>query len=204
MPDLWEYIKGLFQEEAESSPSQPFIHELIERSEEEKEAYELWKRTLSIRRLLDWINLQYASFLATGEANLDTSIDILNTPSSKGFVLHFDTDIHNVKNFKHLLDYLKERVLTINYKSYVSDNRTYSKTGRNGNTWVENVQRHYLKPRVEITDDDKMIQQYGNIKIELLTRNDEIRNLKFSATHYSDHKFTVAESFQDLMTLVLK
>ena len=40
MADWWGYFKGLFQKEAESSPSQPFIHELLERTEEEKGDYD--------------------------------------------------------------------------------------------------------------------------------------------------------------------
>ncbi len=204
MADWWGYFKGLFQKEAESSPSQPFIHELLERTEEEKGDYDLWKRTLAKRRIIDWVNMQYASFLVTGEADLDKAIDILNTPSSKGFVLHFDEQLHNTKDFLHFFDYLKERILTLYYKTSVSDNRTYTKTGRSGNTWVENVQRHYLKPRFQFTDDEKMIQQFGNIKIELTSRNDQIKNLKFSATIYKDYKYTEAQSFQDLMGVILQ
>ena len=142
--DLWQYMKDLFKAEQESSPIKPYIQEPLERDEDEQEAYNLWKRTLAKRRFLDWLNMQYATFVMTGESEIDKTIDFLNTPSSKGFVIHFDEQLHNRKNFIHLFDYLQERVLEINYKKYMSDTRTYNKT-RNNQTWVETIERHYLK-----------------------------------------------------------
>ncbi len=201
--DLWKYVKDLFKEEAESNKLKPFIQEPLERSEGEEEDYELWKKTLSKRRLLDWLNTQYASFILSGESEIDRTIDFLNIPSSKGFVIHYDRQLHNHKDFLHLFDYLKERVLTMNYKKYMSDVRTYNQT-RNNQNYVESIQRHYLKPRFVVKADNTFDQLYGNIKIELLIRNDVIKNLQFSATHYNDRNFAAADTFNDLMRELLK
>lgn len=201
--DLWKYVKGLFQEEQESSKLKPFIQEPLERSEIELETYELWKRTLSKRKFLDWLNAQYASFIISGESEIDRTIDFLNTPSAKGFVIHYDTQLHNKKDFLHLFDYLQERVLTMNYKKYMSDIRTYNQT-RNNQNYVESIQRHYLKPRFVVKEDNTFDQLYGNIKIELLIRNDVIKNLQFSATNYNDRNFAKADTFNDLMRELLK
>lgn len=201
--DLWQYMKDLFKAEQESSPVKPYIQEPLEREEEEVESYDLWKRTLAKRRLLDWLNMQYASFVMNGEAEIDRTIDFLNTPSAKGFVMHFDEQLHNRSDFIHLFDYLQERVLDMNYKKYMSDTRTYNKT-RNDNTWVETIQRHYLKPRFKVLDDNTFDQRFGNIKIELLFRNDKIRNLQFSATRYSDRNYAEGNTFNDLMRELLQ
>ena len=201
--DLWQYFKDLFKAEQESSSIKPYINEPLERSEEEKEAYELWKRTLAKQRLLDWINAQYATFTISGESEIDKTIDFLNIPSSKGFVIHFNDQFHNRKNIIHLFDYLKELVLEMNYKLYMSDIRTYNKT-RNDKTWVETIERHYLKPRIKVLENNTFDQRFGNIRIELLFRNDQIRNLKFSATRYHDRSYKEANTFNDLMRELLK
>lgn len=201
--DLWQYMKDLFKAEQESSSIKPYIQEPLERDEEEIEAYNLWKRTLAKRRILDWLNMQYASFVMSGESEIDKTIDFLNTPSAKGFVLHFDEQLHNRNNFLNLFDYLKERVLEMNYKKYMSDTRTYNKT-RNNNTWVEMKQRHYLKPRFKVLEDNTFDQRFGNIKIELLFRNDKIHNLQFSATRYNDRNFAEGNTFNDLMRELLQ
>ena len=72
----------------ESSPSQPLIHELIQRTEKEKEDYQQWKQTLVLRRLMDWLKDQFAMYQINSE-RVDEGLDFLNTPSSKGFVIHF-------------------------------------------------------------------------------------------------------------------
>lgn len=201
--DLWKYVKNLFQAEEESSKLKPFIQEPLERSVEEIEAYEHWKRTLAKRKFLDWLNAQYALFTMSGESEIDRTIDFLNTPSAKGFVIHYDTQIHNHKDFIHLFDYLQERVLTMNYKKYMSDIKIYNQT-RNNQNYVESIQRHYLKPRFVVKEDNTFDQLFGNIKIELLLRNDVIKNLQFSATHYNDRNFAKADTFNDLMRTLLK
>lgn len=201
--DLWKYFKDLFKAEAESSKLKPFIQEPLERSEAEIETYAIWKKTLGKRRLLDWLNAQYAMFTLSGESEIDRTIDFLNTPSAKGFVIHYDTQIHNHKDFVHLFDYLKERVLTMNYKKYMSDVRIYNQT-RNNQNYVESIERHYLKPRFVVKEDKTFDQLFGNIKIELLLRNDVIKNLQFSATQYNDRSFAEADTFNDLMRELLK
>ena len=201
--DLWQYMKDLFKAEQESNPKKPFIQEPLERDEVAVQSYDLWKRTLAKQRFLDWLNIQYATFVMSDETAIDTAIDFLNTPSAKGFVIHFDEQMHNRGDFIHLFDYLQERVLEMNYKKYMSDIRTYNKT-RNDNTWVDTIQRHYLKPRFKVLEDNTFDQRFGNIKIELFYRNDRIRNLQFSATRYSDRSYAEGNTFNDLMRELLQ
>lgn len=197
MADIWKYLRNLFQSVEESSPSQPAIHELIQRSEEEKTDYERWKNMLVCRRLTDWLSDQYAIYRVLPD-DVDEALDFLNTPSSKGFVIHFYKTRYSLRDIVHLLDYLKEQVLTLNYKAQISDLRIF-----NRENWVETVQRHYLKPRPNVERQEKMNQQYGNITIELTLRNDQPYNLKLQATGYSDRLYQETEDFKDLMQHLL-
>ena len=65
MSDFWKKIKGLFSSVEKSSASNPAVHELIERSEEELKNYEAWKNSLSQRRLIDWLNGEYITYLTS-------------------------------------------------------------------------------------------------------------------------------------------
>lgn len=197
MIEFWDYIKNLFKTAEESSPSKPLIHELIRRTEKEKEDYEHWKNTLVRRRLTDWLNDQYAVYQLLPD-DIDEALDFLNTPSSKGFVIHFSKTRYSLRDVTHFLDYLKEKVGQLGYRSQISDTRTYHRAH-----WVETVQRHYLKPRSTFEADKKMNQAYGNIMIEMELRNELVHNLRFRATAYQDRLFHQAYEFKALMQAVL-
>ena len=196
MDKLWSYFKNLFQQAEESSPSHPLIHEMIERSEEEREDYERWKNTMILRRLLDWLHEQYAIY-RVDQDRIDEALDFLNTPSSKGFVIHFNQTRYSQRDVVHFFDYLKEQVLKLKYRTQISDLRTYERA-----SWVETIQRHYLKPGPTIRqqqEDGKFTQKFGNIMIELELRNDQVFNLRFRATVYQDSLFKEPAEFKELM-----
>lgn len=196
MAEFWNYIKGLFNKSEESSPSNPVIHEMIKRSEEEKADYEQWKETLVPRRLQDWLYDQYAIFRVAPD-DIDEAIDFLDTPSSKGFVIYFFKTQYSLRDVTHYFDLLKEKVLRLDYRTQISDLRTYSQ-----NNWVETVQRHYLKPRPFVKEAGKFRQLYGNVMIEMELRNEKAYLLKFRATTYKDHQFQEAADFKSLLMKV--
>lgn len=198
MANFWQSIKNIFQSAAESSPSEPVLHSVIARSTTEKEDYEFWKNTLVRRRLTDWLSDQYAIHRVVA-ADVDEALDFLDTPSTKGFVIHFYKTQYSKRDAVHFLDYFKEQVKALNYRSQLSDTRTY-----NQKNWVATTERHYLKPRVSFDPEEKLDQRYGNITITLDLRNDKPYQLKFSATSYQDHLFKSADDFKELMQMVLQ
>jgi hypothetical protein len=201
MSNLWNFFKNLLPKAEASSPSQPLIHEMIERSEEEKQDYQQWKQTLVLRRLLDWIKDQFAIYQVAPQ-DIDEGIDFLDTPSSKGFVVHFNQTRYSRRDATHFMDYLKETVLRQHYRTQISDTRSYNRAN-----WVETIERHYLKPGLKIQTtpaaSGKFTQKYGNIMIELELRNDQVYNLRFRATSYKDRQFQQAADFGELMQLIM-
>jgi hypothetical protein len=198
MAGFWKYIQSLFQHAEQSSPARPFIHELIERSADHKQALDHWKHTMVCHRLLGWVVTQYQLYL-TKPDETDESIDFLHTPSSKGFVIHLDKTNYTLRESSFLLDLLKERVIQEGYRVQVSDRRIYQKS-----KWVETAERHYLKPKPEFSSPGIIRQRYGNITILLLLRNDQPFQLQFQSTAYRDHLFQEAEGFGNLMLHLLK
>ncbi|MCB0637929.1 MAG: hypothetical protein KDC54_14975 [Lewinella sp.] len=198
MPNFWRRILGLAEQVEQSSPHTPVIHELIQRSEEEQADFAQWKNSFVLRRLLDWLSDQYAVFrVAPGD--IDEALDFLQTPSSNGFVIHFFKTNYSRREVTHFFDYLKERVKTLPYRTQLSDTRTYNRPN-----WVETIEKHYLKPRSDREEGEKIDQQFGNITIELELRNDEVLNLRFRATHYQDHLFEPPRPFVELMQVLLE
>ncbi len=194
---LWEQIKKIFQsvEDSENKSYQPVVKSAIKRSVEEQVDFDQWKKTLSKRRLIDWVNAAYVNYLVDPKS-VDTALDFLSMRASRGFVVHFHKTQYPIRDVIHFFDYLKERVLTLGYRTYTSDSRTYNRSN-----FVEAIQRHYLKPSINFgrAQGEKVNQRFGNITIEVLLRNDKVYNLKFSATAYSDHKYEEADEFGDLM-----
>lgn len=193
---FWNQIKNIFAQAEESSPSHPTIHELIVRSEEEQSAYEQWKTTAGPRRLLDWLSNQYARH--TNEQSTDETIGFLNVQGSKGFVIYFREMNYSREEITHFSDYLKERVLTLNYRSEISDRRIFPRKG-----WIETQERHYLKPRVDYND-AVMDQVFGNIMIEFELRDGQPHNLRLRATVYNDALFEAKGSFGGLVMALVQ
>lgn len=198
MAKFWQNIRNIFQSAEESSSLEPVIHTVIERTEQEKKDFEFWQGTLVRRRLSDWLSDQYAIYRVVPK-NVDAALDFLDTPSKKGFVIHFYKTQYSKRDVTHLLDYFKVKVKALGYRSQLSDTRTFNQP-----KWVETIERHYLKPQTSFTPIEKSDQKYGNIMLELDFRDDRPYQLKFSATSYQDHLFKDADDFKELMQMVLQ
>lgn len=197
MSNFWQRIFKLEEAVDSSSPNQPVIHELIQRSDEEQADYQAWKSSFILRQLLDWLSTQYAVYRSQPQ-QVDKGIAFLNTPSSKGFIVYFYQTNYTRREATHLFDYFKDRVKMLNYRTQLSDTRTF-----NRKDWVETIEKHYLKPRLQFVEGEKQDQQFGNITIELELRNDQVHNLRLRATHYRDFNYHEAKGFEELMLLLL-
>ncbi len=198
MSTFWQRVTALFEAAEQSTPAAPAVHEMIERDAEELADYERWKKTQARRRLFAWIMDQYALHKSNGQT--DRSLDFLDTPSSKGFVVHFQGTHYTRSEINHFFHYLKERVLELNYRTQISDRRVFSRP-----QWVETQERHYLKPRTRRQRQAARLerggldQKFGNITVELELRDDLPWNLRLRATTYQDALYNTPESFRSLM-----
>ena len=188
---FWNQIKTIFNRAENSSAIAPTVHELIERTDEELAGYERWKTTAAPRRLLGWLGNQYARH--EDGLSTDGTIGFLDVQGSRGFVIYFREMNYGREEITFFSHYLKERVLTLNYRSDISDRRIFPRKD-----WVETRERHYLKPKVDY-DDAVMDQVFGNIMIEFELRNDEPHNLRLRATKYNDALYKAEGSFGGLI-----
>ncbi|HOY20817.1 MAG TPA: hypothetical protein PLC89_26120 [Haliscomenobacter sp.] len=167
--------------------------ELLVRTPTELEVCEQWGQSATCQQLKAWLKNEYRTFLSS-PADTDEDVDFLDTPSSKGFVIHFSKTNYTKQDAVCFFDYLKGQVLAQNYKSELSDIRAIQR-----GAWLETIQRHYLKPKSSINDSGLIRQRFGNVTIELVLRNEAVHHLRLRATAYSDHLYQDAWDFQVLM-----
>lgn len=197
MINIWDFFKNYFREAEQSSASRPITREVLVRSPETQVDFENWKGSLAFRRIIGFLAEGYATYQSRPES-VDRALTFLNTPSSKGFAIHFPQTDYSRQDAGHLLDLLKEKVQLFNYRPQHSDTRTWSEQD-----WIQTVERYYLKPRQSWADDQKIDQLFGNITIELTLRNDQPHLLTFRATSYSDRLYAEAADFHELMQTIL-
>ncbi len=196
MVNLWDYFKDFFREAENSSPSRPIFNEVLERSDEEKAAYENWKDSLPCRRLFDLLAAQYAIY-QSNPAGVDPAVTFLQSGSSNGFALHLDLLDFTRQDASHFLDLLREKMLVMTYRPQLSNVRTWSEKD-----WVQAVERHFLQPK-KIWEEGKVTDQFfGNVTIELTLRNDRPHLLTFRATAYADRLYAPARNFHELMQAI--
>jgi len=199
MADIWQYFQNLFNKVEHSSKTVPLLHDQIIRKEEEIATYEKWKTSHVKNQLLNWIETAYGLFIKEG-ATVDKSIIFLDTISSKGFAIYFSNLRYTPQEATHFFDFLKEKVLELNYRSANADIRTYTK-----DTIVESLAKYYLKPSLKnMLGNPPFNQEFGNISIELICQDDLPQILKFSATSYNDRSYQKPKHFSQLMTHLFK
>ncbi len=191
MANFWKQVKGWFKEVDESSPTKPFIEERLERTEAELEDLKSWKLSNSC---LELCSVVYDSFL---EEKNHPALTFLKLRSSSGFIIDLEKEKTNLRDAQRFMDFLREKVLALNYKRQNSNYRLYSKNGK-----TEKIERFYMKPRLNIVESGQVDQLYGNVIIELTIREEVPLSLKFQVNGYSDRNYTDSRTFGALMEKV--
>jgi hypothetical protein len=189
-----QLLKNIFADAEESSQAvKPFVQEILVRSNREIDSYNQWlysekqSQTIAIFKS----RLRYKNELSVGE---QIQIEFIEGKATSGFVCYYNQQFFQPEAFQHLFDYLKQQVLTLDYKLYVSDTQTRL---QQDNTHTK--ERHYLKPKYVYDEAmKKTMQQYGNIIIELHKTNNEPEKIHFIVNRYSGYDYSEAISADEL------
>lgn len=194
MSDFFDRIKKLFSQAEDET--RPATHELIARTAAETAVYEQWKKSVRLQRILEGFRARLEGRAADVP---ELYLQFIDTPKSRGFVLHHEEGILTGNEMRHLLDYFKEQIMAIGYTSYMSDIKNQVR-----GDIVETIERHYLKPRFDFNEEtNKMAQRFGNITIEYLQKDNQPVDLKLLSNIYSDHKYVEARPFEELMHILV-
>ncbi|MCU0392162.1 MAG: hypothetical protein MUE81_13665 [Thermoflexibacter sp.] len=179
----------------------PLIEEEIKRSEFYRSAYFRWVNDKNYRWLLQKIKESY-ELKKQGEI-ADLQVHILNSTGAKGLAITY-SPLMNEQDLQFLFDYLKDRLLNLEYRLYTSDRRTFDHTD-----YVESIEKHYLKPKSDKTHKnistnakEMFDQRYGNILIEYISIDAKPSFLRFMTQYYSDFLYTPVQPFDDLIDIL--
>ncbi len=174
----------------------PVHKEMIERSEEFLQEQQAWldrgEHHSSLQLLAEAFQLKNSG------QKTETELFLHSSPYGCGLFFPPPPGIEEEEN-EYLFDLLRDRVLGIGYRKYLSDRRILEHEDH-----YETIDRHYLKPPINknmnatITD-----QLYGNILIEYHRINEQPSIIKIMASIYSDAKFTRALPFEEFVEKIL-
>lgn len=191
---LW----GIPVEGKSLSPSDKLIlHDVLKRSPQFRQAYFQWVNAGSfqkpLRRLYEtyWLRRQ----------NLDTawSLQLLQMPYANGFAVGLPAREMSARDFIFLFDYLKDRVLGMNYRMADASYKLYDRQSH-----VEMIEQYYLKPRIDwASAQEPYNQEFGNITLELIQYDDQPQYLKLVAGIYAGRQYQQARQFDELIELLL-
>lgn len=192
---IFEFLRKLGNRQKEGK--QPILQEMLNRSREKQESYEQWVQSGQKKLALSVIQQQYEAFQMSKGDN--SKAVFLQTSQSKGFLYYFDEQVLTKKDFQHIFDDFKAQILPLNYTTYVSDVKHYTRAN-----YVETIERHYLKPRFNWDEATNLSKQlYGNILIEHVLHDNHPKHLKLLCNYYSDRRWENPLPFEQLMNILL-
>ncbi len=173
----------------EERGKQVTVKEVIKRSTKDLEAYHLWKLSYSREKLIADIA---AAFLQKKHEKSELIIHHYKSIYANGFAIHYHPGIGK-KDFIHLFDYFKDKVLGLGYRTAGSD-RQYSTREK----YVEITEKHYLKPPFDFTN-NVTDQRFGNVSIEHVVADNQPHFLKVMVSIYSDRLYKDPLSYHDFI-----
>lgn len=205
--NFWQRLRQLFSAPPEEGSTrtevagsddgekeEQLLHEVLQRSEQEKADYARWRESAQARTMLQWLGDEYGRYLQKGRS-MDKDLDFVNITSINGFVLQYNRERWDSDEFQHLFDHLKERTRILGYWQHLADVRSVRRAGR-----IYTHHRYYLKPPRNFENTGSPAPQYfGNVMICLCLENERLTHLKFSATAYNDRLFAPPLDFSELM-----
>lgn len=195
---MWQQVKQYFQnwlrKPAEMNAINPLEqHQLLERSTEEVGHFVRWKKGGGSEQLTDRLRHGFNMHRA-GLEQEDDELDFMEFQSTSGFIIHLKDDLECAKESACIQDHLRDKVLALGYRLATSERRTRTKNDRQ-----EVIDRHVLKPPLDIQGGRVLEQRFGTITIEVLTCKATPCNLKFITTYYTGRNYRPALPFGDLM-----
>ena len=175
--------------------SKPLSRKPLERTEKEICDYDKWKNTPKLAQMLYYLSEECQKSQSFPIKTHD-GIDFYKTSSARGFRLHPALTRFSDAHVKHLFDFLKERLIALDYQAVSSDMTTFKR----GDYWVETIQRHVLKTPNSKTDN--LVGDFGKITIELLLKDNRLCTLRLEATIPDTDLPRPTDDFANLMQLL--
>lgn len=173
-----------------------FVSGPLKRESKFSDAFEVWKSSSVSGEVLSKIGEAYSDVALNGRYRQD--FHFYESPQANGFFINLKLGISE-QSFPFLMDLFKERVLASGYTIYTSD-RKY----REVPTGMKRIDKHYLKPELGVEIETPINQRFGNVLLEYTAINEKPEYLKVMASVYSDRNYRKADTFEELMEVLLQ
>ncbi|GAA4007317.1 hypothetical protein GCM10022408_19060 [Hymenobacter fastidiosus] len=179
-----------------SEPQEAAQWRPLARTPNQVQAHDQW---VNEQVYLNWMGPYFKAyhFRKTGVCGRGLRVQLLNECGRQGALFFFDPSI-GPGNFRHLFDFVRDRVLALGYNLSTSDQRTLRH-----DRYTETIDKHFLKPQPkDCTQSGRCNQQFGTVTVDMVSVNGQPGFIRFSANAYHDSIFTSAQSFDELMDSV--
>jgi hypothetical protein len=187
-------VEKIFPAKLKGDPT-TIVHEIIRRSDREKQEYQKWKEREDSNQWLKEIEQAYHYKKTQIRSTID--VHLFSSNGANGFAVTYHPSM-NKKDFQHLFDFFKEQTLGMGYRVASSDRRIADR----GN-FIETKDKYYLKPPLNAADLDSVPilcdQLYGNVLIEQILVNDKPSYIKLLVSFYSDRMYKEARSYDEFI-----
>lgn len=191
--NLNNWLQSLFKN-AESK-GEPLVSQELKRSERHQKKFE------KIRENSDWNRfVSNTHLLVTDNKNTPNyagmEAGFYHSKSSNGFYLtHIGA--FEIDYFRFLTDLMIENLQSKNYLIQLKKEE-YSESNGNYVGW----EKWYLKPKTKFSDEERLIQSYGNVQIELKIVDNEPRLFKLQCNCYQGFNYHPPLPHKDLWELL--
>jgi hypothetical protein len=192
----FDQLQQLLGGKSPAPAAQQLVHEPLVRSqrfEQELQLYVQHQESTHLELLRQ--NYQRASL----QPNSVAKFVVLNGEHAAGFMWYAEAGVPE-KHYDFMLDRLARLVAEQGYVEQQNERKIWPV----GEAWQE-LHKRYLKPklRAEELANGLINQRFGNVLLETLRRDGQLKYLKLQCNVYQDHQYTPAQSFERLMELVL-
>ena len=165
------------------------VYEVLTRDQNFMNNYQEWSEKSEFEKLKE----DLLSSWELKRKDLSPPLDMITYFSdyANGFTLYPGIGDHS-HLLSYLMEYIREKLKEAKYRLVHSTRRMDEKKES-----IEIVEKYHLKPPV--SSKIPYNQMYGNVEIEVLKHNQKEKRLKFLVSVYSDRKYTVPISVEELL-----
>lgn len=166
------------------------------RTKAQQKAHARW---VAQRVYLNWMGPFFKAyhFQKTNVRGSGLRVQLLSECGRQGAVFFYDPSI-GPGNFRHLFDFIRDRVLALGYHLSTSDRRRLPHP-----EYTETIEKHFLKPTPgDCPQTGRCNQRFGNVTVDLVSINGQPGFIRFVSNPYHDRIFAPAHSFDELLDAV--
>lgn len=182
MSDFFKNIKDKFFPQKINNWHEPILHEAIRENEFDKIKLNQFINSDRCNFLIQTIAKNYL-IAKNGELS-ENHIYIHKSNGAYGFYLSYSKSF-TPDDFSFLAKYFRNKTMELPYTLYSSEKIVKEKAQN-----IEETEKYYLKPNIAFDENQKMVQQFGNVLIEFVKIDNEPSYLKILVTFYNDNNFS--------------